>query len=175
MTGLRVTAKSVIFPVITFLALVAAPLVLIRLVPAEAVGLMHEVVDVDLPGMVMVAAGVGVVLAVLSFFKNAWEEWSWVYLGSSLASTGGSLFLFLYMLGLGDPGCLGRITRTLEAAPLMELRGGVIVDLRFFAFLLILIAAIAVAKTLLAFKAARKSRLEPQPVPIPPSPESPIG
>jgi len=164
-----------VFPTIILLVLAVVPIVLVGLVPAEAVEMLRQVARVDLRGMVMVVAGFAVALAALSFLKNTWEKSSWVHVGSSLASEGGWLFLWLFLLGVGDPSCLGRITRTLEITPLAAAQGTLVVDLRFFAFFLIVLAGLTVVNTLLTFNAARRSRSKPPAPPIHPLKDKPLN
>jgi len=171
---LRLRVRAIVFPTIILLVLAVIPNVLVGLVPAEAVEMLRQVVQVDLRGMVVVVASLGVALAALSFLKNTWEKWSWVHLGSSLASEGGWLFLWLLLLGVGDPSCLGRITRALEITALAAAQGTLVVDLRFFAFFLIVIAGLTVVNILLTFNVARRSRSEPPAPPVHPLKDKPL-
>jgi len=159
---------AVVFPALIIIFLVAAPNILLRYVPPQILVLAKEAVGIDIAGMVLTVTVTGVVLAILSLVKNLAEDWSPVKLLSSVASSVTWLYLFLFLIGVGNPLSLGLVKKDLSPASILGSQvSGVTatatIDLRFFAALFILIALLSIMGAYLRFSSSRKARQAPPP------------
>ena len=124
---------------------------LFQLVPAGSPPRM--LIDkINLQGFVVSISIVGVVLAILSFSANMVEDWSPIKLVSSIASAVVGFYLFLLLIGLGDPSRLGLTQLSIEIVTIVW-------DFRFFIILELLLLGISIMRASAKFYFARKEHL----------------
>jgi len=154
MASMRKIIKAVLSAVLCITVLVVIPNVglqyLFQSIPAEMLPFVEEMIP--LHGIVMAMSVIGAVLAILSFSSNMVEDWSPIKLLSSIASAFVSFYLFLLLLGLGDPSRMGITQLSVEMAT-------IIWDFRFFIILQLLLLGISILSAIIKFYLARKEYL----------------
>lgn len=151
---MRKIIKAVLSATFYILMLVVIPNIglqyVSQLVPEEILQYMGEVIN--LQGIVMVTAVIGVARAVLAFSLNMMDDWSPIRLVLSITSDAVSFYLFLLLIGLGNPSRMGLTQLSIEIVT-------VIWDLRFFIILELLLLGISIATAIIKFYFARKEYL----------------
>jgi|GEM_PF-3341450 len=151
---MRKIIKAVLSAALYITILVVVPNVglqfLSQSIPAEMLPYIEEMIPFH--GIVMSISVIGVVLAILSFSSNMVEDWSPIKLLSSIASAFVSFYLFLLLLGLGDPSRMGITQLSVEIAT-------IIWDFRFFIILELLLLGISIFSAIIKFYFARKEHL----------------
>ncbi len=130
--AIRAAASTI--PYIVFLIVV--PLVLLRFIPAELLNALAGGIGIQVQTITTTLALVGISLAALSVLKNLSREES---LLKPIASTVGSivtLYLFLYIIGLGNPLTFGSINIGTAGATIL-------LDLKFIVLLIIVASAVS--------------------------------
>jgi len=151
---MRKIIKAVLSAALYITILVVVPNVglqfLSQNIPAEMLPYIEKMIP--LHGIVMSISVIGVVLAILSFSSNMVDDWSPIKLLSSIASAFVSFYLFLLLLGLGDPSRMGITQLSVEIATIMW-------DFRFFIILELLLLGISIFSAVIKFYFARKEHL----------------
>jgi hypothetical protein len=111
---LRRRVKAAIYAGLVLAGMVVAPVLVWSSLPSELVQ-MVGMVGFDVQGLLLNVAGVGVIMAVLTFLKTDNEEGNALNLYASLGVEGLGFYLTLLGLGLGDPLSLGRSSLRLPA------------------------------------------------------------
>ena len=146
--------KAVLFAAFYILMLVIIPNVglkyVFQLVPEEILQYIEEIIN--LQGIVMSISIIGMILAILTFSSNMVEDWSLVKPFSSIASAFVWFYLFLFLMGLGDPSRMGIIQLSVEIVT-------VVWDFRFFVILELLLLGISILSAIIRFYFARKEHL----------------
>jgi len=159
MVSMRKIIKAVLSAVLPIIILVVIPNVglqfLFQSIPAEMLPFIEEMIP--LHGIVMAMSVIGVIHAILSFSSNMVEDWSPIKLLSSIASAFVSFYMFLLLLGLGDPSRMGIIQLSVEMATMIAT---IISDFRFFITLELLLLGISIFSAIIKFYFARKEHLE---------------
>jgi len=152
---MRKIIKAVLFAALHIMILVVVPNLglqyVSQLVPEEFIPFMEELMNC-LRGIVASISIIGVILAVLAFSSNMVEDWSPIKLLSSMASSFVWFYLFLLLLGFGDPSRMGLTQLSIHAA-------SIILDFRFLVTLELSLLGISTASDIIKFYFARKEHL----------------
>ncbi len=142
-------------PYLVFLVIV--PLILPRYIPSELARALDQAGVISLQGIVSTFIVIGITLAVLSVLKNMSKESSPLKPIASSLGTIVTLYLILYLVGLGNPSVFGLTNIGVQG-------GGVgstlLLDLRFILLLIMLAAALRIIHTSLKFREARRQHLQ---------------
>jgi len=133
--------------------LVIAPTLVVMLVPE--IEAQAPFLGIDVGGFVRTLALVGAALAFFSVVKNMTGDRSPANLAANLLSSFVGLYLFLFLVGLGDPSGFGLTERNLKVGTGVRMYW----DLRFAVTLYLIIMLLGIMKTLVNFVYARRERL----------------
>ena len=151
---MRKIIKAVFFATLHILMLIVIPNIglqyMSRLIPEKIFEYIAEIIN--LQGIVMSISIIGVILAILTFSSNMVEDWSLVKPLSSIASASVGFYLFLLLIGLGDPSRVGITQLSVEMVT-------VVWDFRFFVILELLLFGIRIFSAVIKFYFARKEHL----------------
>ena len=153
---MRKIIKAVFFAALYILTLVVIPNIglgyAFQLMPEGTPMRMFIEETIDLRGIVTSISIIGVILAILTFSSNVVEDWSPIKLFSSIASSFVGFYMFLFLMGLGNPSSMGLNQLSVYVAT-------VVWDFRFFVTLELLLLGIRVVSEIIKFYFARKERL----------------
>lgn len=151
---MRKIIKAVLSATFYILMLVVIPNIglqyVSQLVPEEILQYMGEIIN--LQGIVMATSVIGVARAVLAFCSNMMDDWSPIKLLLSIASDAVSFYLFLLLIGLGNPLHMGLTQLSIEIVTIVW-------DFRFFISLELLLLGINILIAIIRFYFARKEYL----------------
>ncbi len=143
--------KAVASATVVIALLMVAPSLVVRFLPE--VGVQAGIfLGVDVQRFIWTLAIVGVGLATLSIVKNLTGDWSPANLAASVLSSLVGLYLFLFLIGLGDPSGLGLTERTAKVGPGVRMYW----DFRFAVTFYLVIMLLGIVKTFANFFYAKK-------------------
>jgi len=149
---MRRKTRAVLWAVVIILVFVAAPSIILWYLPSLAASMATSGMDVR--SFITIFALIGIALAILTFLKNVIDDWSPLNLTASIAAELVDLYLFLFLIGLGDASGVGLTRKMLNVGP----GASMFIDLRFFIVLYIIVMAVSAAKTSVNFYLSRKER-----------------
>ncbi len=125
---MRRVVKALLVSIPVILGLVVAPNLFVVFIPGEILSAAREVAGIDVQAMVGTVTFIGLVLVGLSFAKHLSEDRSAVKLIASALADLLGFYLFLTVVGLGDPSSWGFTERSLPVMGDVTL----FLDFRFF-------------------------------------------
>jgi len=136
---------------LTFLGLVALPLIAIQLVPAQTLDQL-KVTGLDIQDFLMQTAVLGLIISVIALVKAIIRRTSIAYLVFSVSSDLISLAFALLVIGVGNVGSLGYSSfKFMQGKVVTE----IVLDLRVFIWLSVGVVAISVLQSVVKFREMR--------------------
>ncbi|MGD0803776.1 MAG: hypothetical protein ABSA11_06865 [Candidatus Bathyarchaeia archaeon] len=136
---------------LTFLGLVALPLIAIQLVPAQTLDQL-KVTGLDIQDFLMQTAVLGLIISVITLVKAIIRRTSIAYLVFSVSSDLISLAFALLVIGVGNVGSLGYSSfKFMQEKVVTE----IVLDLRVFIWLSVGVVAISVLQSVVKFREMR--------------------
>lgn len=156
---MRRIGKAILFASFYLIVFTVLPSLSLWLLPPEIQGfvpLIKEYTNLDVQFIIIVTMIIGIFLATLSFLRNIVNEQSVVNLTIGLLIEAIGIFLSLFLLGLGNPVCLGLIEININYSS----GGTVLLDLQLIAILTLAISVFNALKSVVNFYYARKEDQE---------------
>lgn len=148
---MKLTAKAIIYPALIIISLVILPRIAITLIQSYIGALTQTAIDIS--ALTSLSTAVGIALAAISFIKNSTDSWSPANLLASITSSLVDLYLFLFLMGLGDVASLGVMSMNLSFG---QGAATITYDFKFFTLFQILIVGFAIAYSGLKFYYSKK-------------------
>lgn len=131
------------------------PSLLINYLPKEIISAIKEVGGFDLQSEIFILAVFGIVLAIVSFTKNALPHHSILNLSANIFSDSLWFYFFLLMIGLGNPFNFGFSQQTIT---MMGINSTITLNFTFFVILSAIVLILKIIKDALRFYVARKEK-----------------
>jgi len=154
-------AKAILVSLLYALLLVVLPWVLINWAQGNPqisamLSTARSAANIDLISIATTIMVLGLLISVAALIKGLTDKWSALNLSCDVGSTLIELIIVLLVLGAGDIGSLGVISRTLQVPGPSQ--PSFILDMRFAALSFIVIAGLKIVLALAEFYQARSER-----------------
>jgi hypothetical protein len=148
---LAVRWSEVGWALLTFVALVALPLMAVQYVPEQTLTQLSTL-GLDVPALAMSSALLGLVISAIALAKAIVARTSLAYLILDVSSNIVSLVFALLVVGVGNVGSLGYSSFSLKQG---KVTTEIALDLRIFIYLTVALVAVSVLQSIARFREER--------------------